>query len=631
LHSRFRHSIGTKLLLAFLAMGAIIALVGAYGYSVLVSAGDMVISTYDGPLQAISYARAASVDFVEMQKTVLLERAAAAQARPAFARKIDDLTSTFFDDLDVAEQRLDAGDERAIVRQIRGLVGAWQQSHQAGHAAELDRIGDRVLDRFDMLVELNADHSFVGRRKAVWAIGYFKYALLGVTALALLLAFVITLLLARRIMRPLRAAVAAADRIAEGEFETAIPQAEQDETGVLLNSMTVMQDNIREMVAREKARAESAEARLAHALATSSEGVVLVGADGRILLANNRVGEFFPTLAGRLETGMDFSEAARIAERELEDADAIPAAKIAGDRKPRLLGPREARLRDGRWIRLSGSRTDDGCLILFVSDFSAVKEREENAQRARATAESASAAKSRFLTNMSHELRTPLNAIIGFSEMMAGEVFGALGNPRYAGYAADIGRSGRHLLDIINSVLEITRSEIGRQTLVSEPVDLRFVLADCGKMLAARCGEAGISFALQAGTDAVIVPGEKAKLRQIFLNLLSNAVKFTESGGRVDVTLARHDDLVEVEVADTGIGMSPEDIAVALTPFAQVDSRLARKYEGIGLGLPLAKSLVELHGGRLEIGSTPGNGTKVRVFLPTAEIASSVAPAAIEA
>lgn len=605
-------------------MGVIIGALGAYGYRVLSSAGDMVTGTYDGPLMAINYARAASVDFVQMQQGVLRHKLAPKSGRAKIERSIDELTSTFFDDLDVAQERLGADDERAVVAQIRGLVkiwqAAWKKSESIGSDPDLDALDAKIMDRFDMLVELNTDHSFVGRRKAVWAIGYFKYALMGVTGMALLLAFVITLFLARRIMRPLSSAVLAADRIALGEFETFIPKAGEDETGILLKSMTVMQDNIREMVAREKRRAESAEGRLTQALETSSEGVVLVDRDGQIVLANNMMRDFFPSIADKIVTGADFAELSRIAQGDIKSDGVLPTPQALGiGRSARSLGSEERQLKDGRWIRSTGSRNQDGSLIFFVSDFTAVKEREENIRKAQQAAEAASAAKSRFLANMSHELRTPLNAIIGFSEILSGQIFGLLGNARYLEYATDIQRSGRHLLDVINSVLEISKSESGKQSLTVELVDIRFVLRDCEKMLAEQCEAAQISFHLDEPASPVIVSAEKAKLRQAFLNLLSNAVKFTDTGGSVRVSIDRDKDGVVVAISDTGIGMSPEQIEVALTPFGQVDNRLERKYEGTGLGLPLARSLIDLHGGRLQVESALGSGTTVRVYLPDAE------------
>ena len=219
---------------------------------------------------------------------------------------------------------------------------------------------------------------------------------------------------------------------------------------------------------------------------------------------------------------------------------------------------------------------------------------------------------------MSHELRTPLNAIIGFSEIINGQMFGELGNARYLDYSSDILRSGRHLLDVINSVLDLSRSETGKMILDVRDVDMREILKDCAIMVGEQASEAGLEFAVR-GIDAELpLKGDPAKLRQIFLNLLSNAIKFTPRGGYIWVEAKYGAAGVAVTVGDSGIGMSPEDVAVALTPFGQVDNRLERRYEGTGLGLPLTKAFIELHGGHLSFDSARGAGTRVTAIFPAA-------------
>jgi signal transduction histidine kinase len=217
---------------------------------------------------------------------------------------------------------------------------------------------------------------------------------------------------------------------------------------------------------------------------------------------------------------------------------------------------------------------------------------------------------------MSHELRTPLNAIIGFSEVMTGEIFGPVGNPKYREYVASILDSGRHLLDIINSLLDLAKADAGKMRLEGEPLELRRIVEACVSIMCEQCVRGGIGLELQPIDEALIVWGDAAKLRQIALNLLSNAVKFTEPGGRVSVAAGKGEPgFVNLIVDDTGIGMKAEDIPKALKPFSQIDSRLARRYAGTGLGLPLTKALVDLHGGEMRIESAPGCGTSVIVRL----------------
>ncbi len=604
-----KHTIGAKIFGAFAAMSAIIGLTGLAAYVILSAAGGIAVTTFDGPLMAINYARAAQTDFTEMQLAELRYEHAAPADRAAIAAEISDIAATFSADLDVAAQRSLAADEQGMIAQIRPLVRRWREVRARGDVAELEKLDARIDEKFDLLIEFNTDHSFIGRRKTVTNIANYKYASIATTLFALLLAAAITLLLRSRIVRPLRAAATVADRIAKGELQTPIPPGGQDETGALLKSMTVMQDNIRAAMTREKQLRRSAENRLVDALETSREGVMLVAPDGTIAMSNSTLRGFFPAIAGQLMPGTRFDTALDRIQGQLRPTQA-PSEDITTS------GHAELELADGRWLRMTGSATSDGGSIFFLSDFTVIKEREESLRRAKAEAEAANASKTRFLANMSHELRTPLNAIIGFSEIIGGQYFGAIGNARYLDYSGDILRSGRHLLAVINDVLDLSKSEAGKMVLAVHDTDMRDVLNDCIAMVREQCAESGLSLSVTGMEHPLPMRGDEAKLRQIFLNLLSNAVKFTEKGGHITLSAAAGADHVAVTVADTGIGMDPRDVEVAFQPFAQVDNRLERRYEGTGLGLPLTKALVELHKARIVIDSARGRGTRVTVTFP---------------
>src|SRR6202030_4271331 len=252
---------------------------------------------------------------------------------------------------------------------------------------------------------------------------------------------------------------------------------------------TVMQQNIRDMVEREQAQRRSAQNRLVEALENSREAVVLVDAEDRIVIANSRLADFFPTVAPQLAAGMSFTEAFHQVEQLAgpPTADAVSAA--AADSPS---SARELRLADGRWLRISRSPLQEGGFFLVISDFSDVKEREQRLTEARRQAEAASAAKSTFLANMSHELRTPLNAIIGFSDVMANEVMGEL-NPSYVQYAHDIRQSGGHLLDIISSVLDLSKSEAGKLIFTYSTVDLSEIIKASVTMMRDQCSRAKLT------------------------------------------------------------------------------------------------------------------------------------------
>ncbi len=242
-------------------------------------------------------------------------------------------------------------------------------------------------------------------------------------------------------------------------------------------------------------------------------------------------------------------------------------------------------------------------------------------RRARDSADEANRAKTRFLANMSHELRTPLNAIIGFSDIMRGELFGPVGAPKYKQYVTDINRSGSHLLQLINDILDVAKIEVGAQALNEAVVDLAGTLKQCGQLVEPQARAAGVSLAVDASGRLPALRADPTRLRQIVLNLLSNAIKFTPSGGKVWLSAAiESGGRLLLQVRDTGIGMKPEDVPQALQPFVQLESA-PRGDPGTGLGLALVKTLVEAHGGTIGIESEPGKGTTVSVRLPQERLA----------
>jgi signal transduction histidine kinase len=252
---------------------------------------------------------------------------------------------------------------------------------------------------------------------------------------------------------------------------------------------------------------------------------------------------------------------------------------------------------------------------------------------AKELAEAANRAKTAFLANMSHELRTPLNAIIGFSEIIASEVFGAAAGDRYRQYAGHINASGQHLLRLVNEILDFEKSIAQQFELTEAVVDLGGLLRECTELMSVQAADRGVTVTTVLPDDPPLMTADALRLKQVVLNLLSNAVKFSNADGLVELAVERAEegDLVII-VGDNGIGMRPQDIPLALEPFRQVDNTLARANEGTGLGLPLAKILAEKHGGRLVVTSRPGQGTTVRVILPGWRLAGpSAAPLLLSA
>jgi two-component system, cell cycle sensor histidine kinase PleC len=248
---------------------------------------------------------------------------------------------------------------------------------------------------------------------------------------------------------------------------------------------------------------------------------------------------------------------------------------------------------------------------------------------ARGRAEAANIAKSRFLAQMSHELRTPLNAILGFSEVMHNEIFGPHAIPTYKEYCGDIHHSGQHLLDLINQILDLSRIEAGRHELNEEPVSLLAVVEDCNHLLTLRAKNRGITVHEVFEPDLPRVWADERAIRQICLNLLSNAIKFTPQGGeiwlKVGWTASGGQYMI---VKDTGPGIPEEEIPIVLATFGQGSNSIKSAEQGTGLGLPIAKSLVELHGGNFLLKSKLRIGTEVVVTFPPERVVSALAPVA---
>jgi two-component system cell cycle sensor histidine kinase PleC len=388
-----------------------------------------------------------------------------------------------------------------------------------------------------------------------------------------------------------------------------------------------------------QARAQAAEIRLRDAIESVSEAFVLWDRAGRLLMCNRNYRSVFSLEPRLLKPGASRDQVNRFAQLAIKHETPSPDGRK---------GVREAELNDGRWIQISERRTAEGGLVMTAADITAIKTQEEarrlneeQLQKAVASlersqeqlselarkyesekvrAEGANRAKSEFLANMSHELRTPLNAINGFSDIMVQEMFGPLGDARYKGYSQDILSSGQHLLALINDILDMSKIEAGKMSLKFEPLSLEDVAEDAVRLVRNRAETAGLALTIDLPPHLPEVEADYRAIKQVLLNLLSNAIKFTPRGGRVTVRAeGRHDPLgerIRVSVQDTGIGIAEDDLARLAQPFEQVENQHSKTTQGTGLGLALTKSLVEMHGGSLDMQSAPGEGTMVSFSLP---------------
>lgn len=382
-------------------------------------------------------------------------------------------------------------------------------------------------------------------------------------------------------------------------------------------------------------RAQSAQIQLYDAIESISEGFILHDAEGRLVLCNSKFKNMYSLIADSLTPGISFASIARLG---VERGQYMDLGCGSQEYVRRRLKQRVStgsvfvqHLLGDRWIQVSERRTGDGGTVSIRTDITALRKAEEELRAAKEDAERANRTKSDFLANMSHELRTPLNAIMGFAETMHLEIFGPLGGDRYREYINDIHVSASHLLGLINDLLDIAKIESGTSELFCEQLAPRPLLESCVQLMREEAETANLSLSVQFDEDLPNVVVDERRIKQVVLNLLANAIKFTPKGGSVIV--ATHGDDPEnplgglvITVSDTGIGIAPEDIPTALTAFGQVHSTYTRTNVGTGLGLPLSRRLIEMHGGSLSLDSTVGKGTTVTIRLPPERVALSNAP-----
>ncbi len=375
-----------------------------------------------------------------------------------------------------------------------------------------------------------------------------------------------------------------------------------------------------EALAREKEEVEAARARLADALESIATGLVLFDADDRLIVANSRFHEYYPSIADITVPGVTVRAMLEAAARRggvstggssIED---WLERRLAARRTPGAA--QESRLPDGRWIMISERRTREGGLVGIYTDLSEQKRREAELEAARDAAEAANQAKSTFLATMSHEIRTPMNGVIGTAELLEREAL----NERQKRLIGTVRTSASALLRIIDDVLDFSKIEAGHMELEDAPFGLRGLVEGATETLSVQAESKGLIIAatVEPGTPDLL-SGDATRVRQILFNLIGNATKFTDRGeirvaARATLRVNSRVRLV-LSVSDTGIGMSEAQMARLFKPFAQADSSTTRRYGGTGLGLSIVRRLAELMGGEAHVTSTPGKGSTFSVTL----------------
>lgn len=395
-----------------------------------------------------------------------------------------------------------------------------------------------------------------------------------------------------------------------------------------VGGLAIHRDRSDRALRQAQAQAEESRQRMLDAINSLTEGFWLHDREDRLILVNKVVERRFSDRGLHIDLGWTGREIITEQVRKGLFAD------IKDPSDPKLEEIIQGMLRaDGQgivfqlrgdnWIRMISHRTADGGRACLTIEITSEVRSQRDLRLAKERAEAANFAKSRFLANMSHELRTPLNAILGFSEVIAGQFMGGHVDPTYASYAQDIHFSGMHLKALIDNILDLSKVEAGEDKLHESVVDLSAVFA------AARLWQEEMAATAEIGIEVTVTPedlqiwADERNIRQIAINLLSNAVKFSPRGSGVQLTAkVISSGEIAIEVIDQGVGIAAEEIPEVMRPFGRINNPLqaTQNQEGIGLGLPLVKSMVEAHGGKLEIDSTPGKGTTVRVTLPASRL-----------
>ena len=535
-----------------------------------------------------------------------------AEFAPAAAERIRTESGAYFD------RALQAADAYTDENRVIG------NSHLAATRFHSDAVGEALSTLIAQL-----EHEATAARDAAAAAARSSVLRAGIAAVVITIGgIVLTVLVLRSILRPLGNVDRAMAGLGAGRLDVDLPAEGEDELGRMARTLRMFRDSQVER-RRLEADAERQAATIRTAVETVPDGFALYDSDDRLVLVNERYREIFTELADLAVPGQPFSELLRAqATRGGVDLDGRPVEDWIAERTDHHREPEgmiEQRRAGGTMLRIVKRKTPDGGTVAVYTDITDLIRRQEELEEARAGAEAANEAKSRFLASMSHELRTPLNAIIGYGEMLI-EDAAEEGQEHMVTDLEKIIGSGRHLLSLINDILDLSKIEAGKMEIYAERFDLVALLEDVRTTIRPLIDKKDNRLTLEVDVDPAEVETDKTKLRQNLFNLLSNAAKFTE-GGDIVLRARRYaeggTEWLEFAVKDTGIGMSEAQQAKLFQAFSQADSSTTRNYGGTGLGLAITKAFVKMLGGTIGMESAPGEGStfsfRIPAFCPRAE------------
>src|ERR1700688_3308125 len=443
-----------------------------------------------------------------------------------------------------------------------------------------------------------------------------------IVALGVLLTFVIL----RSIAVPLRRLVGAIDGLSAGNLAVPIPPASHDEIGTMARTLGLFRDSLKERD-RFAAEAEAQRKTIEAAIATISEGFVLYDSEDRIVLFNEQFRDIYPGLADIIKQGTTFGQVLdAVVARSLVDLGKQSPQDWVAERKARREhsgGFAEYRY-GGRYIRISERRIQGGGTVAIYSDITELRQHNLELEQARELSEVANQTKSQFLANMSHALRTPLNAIIGYSEILQEDAADS-GQEQLVPDLKKIEGAGRHLLGLINDILDLSKAEAGKMAAFIEEIDISSLLDEVTAIITPVVARNGNTLEMRLADRIGSMRTDRTKVKQCLLNVLSNASKFTQDG-KLTVGVERlgtDRSIVQMTISDTGIGMSEEQLGRLFQAFSQADASTTKKFGGTGLGLAITRHFCRLLGGDISAASRPGDGSTFTITLPDSPVAPS--------
>jgi len=505
------------------------------------------------------------------------------------------------------------------------VLGNLMLAQARDHSVKVDQLLISLID--ELRGELTAE-----RHQIVADVTSATQRTLIADVLIVALGVLLTLLILRSIAVPLRQLIRAIDGLSAGNLAVPIPPASPDEIGSMAHTLGLFRDSLKERD-RFAAEAEAQRKTIAAAIATISEGFVLYDAEDRIVLFNEQFRDIYPGLADIIKPGTTFGQV-------LETVISRSLVDLAGQSPQDWIAERKARHEQsggfaeyrygGRFVRISERRIQGGGTVAVYSDITELRQQNLELEEARELSEVANRTKSQFLANMSHELRTPLNAIIGYSEILQEDAADS-GQEQIVPDLKKIEGAGRHLLGLINDILDLSKVEAGKMDVFIEDIDISSLLDEVKSIITPLVAKNGNKLEVHLAEHIGSMRTDRTKVKQCLLNVLSNASKFTQSGKlTVDVKRLETDHpMIQIAISYTGIGMSEEQLGRLFQAFSQADASTTKKFGGTGLGLVITRHFCRLLGGDISVASRMGAGSTFTITLPdqASEPHQSAAPA----